>query len=540
MRGATRTKFAVGAIAIALAATACSSGSSSSSGSSGDGIVAASWGAPQNPLMPGDTNEIYGSTVIQNILTGLVSYDPKTTKLIYENAESITSTDGQNYTIKLKPGWKFTDGTPVTAASYVDAWNYAALSTNAQLNSYYFSVIKGYGAVAPTSGKPTATTLSGLKVVNDTTFTVALNQKFATWPQSLGFLVYDPLPTSFFKSPTTWAKNPVGDGEYKISSYTPNQAMNLVPNADYQGTQKVQNKGVDLKVYTSPTSAFADLQSNKLDIDNNIPTSNLTTAKTTLNGRFATSPSSETVYMGFPMYQSNWNTAGARLVRQGLSMAIDRPTITKKILNGIATPATDFTSPVLGVDGGYKAGLCGSVCDYNPTEAKKMIEEGGGIPGGQLTLSYNSDGPNADWINAVCNSINNTMGSNTACVGKPYTTFASFRTAVTNKQMTSAFRSAWSMDYPLASDYLQPLFTTSGSSNDSHYSNSTVDSLVSLAFTQDTPQSNADLQKAEVQLTHDMPMIPLWYQDNAYGWSANAKNVSMDAFGVPVYYAITK
>jgi len=35
------------------------------------------------------------------------------------------------HSIKLKPGWTSHDGTPVTAQSYVNAWNYTALSTNA-------------------------------------------------------------------------------------------------------------------------------------------------------------------------------------------------------------------------------------------------------------------------------------------------------------------------------------------------------------------------------------------------------------------------
>ena len=543
MRGATRAQLVVGATCIALAATACSSGSSSSSsgGSSGSTAVTALWGIPQNSLMPGNTNEINGGKVIQNILTGLISYDPKTSAAVMENAKSITTSDQQNFTVTLKPGLKFSDGTPVTASSYVDAWNYAALATNKQLNGSYFAIVKGYNALAPASGNPTATTMSGLKVVNPTTFTVALVAKNSTWPQSLGFLGFDPLPASFFKNPAAWAKLPVGNGPYKISSYTVNQEMDLVPNPEYQGAQTPQNKGVDLKVYTDPTAAYADLQSNKLDIDDTIPTSDLPNVKSDLDGRFINTPSGTTAYIGFPLYQPDWSTAQARQVRVGLSMAIDRATISQKIFNDTVTPATEFTNPVLGDAGGYKANLCGANCQYNPTKAKQLIDSAGGLPGGQMSIAYNSDGGNADWVNAVCNSINNTLGNNNACVGKPTTNFADLRNMITDKQLTSAFRTAWSMDWPLAVDFLEPLFTTNGAANDSHYSNANFDSLINQANAASTTnQANTLLQQAEGQLVTDMPLIPLWYENSTAGYSANVSNVIMDGFKIPVYWAVNK
>ncbi|MCZ9344396.1 ABC transporter substrate-binding protein, partial [Streptomyces sp. TRM76130] len=79
--------------------------------------------------------------------------------------------------------------------------------------------------------------------------------------------------------------------------------------------------------------------------------------------------------------------------------AIDREQITKTIFHGTRTPATDWTSPVLGADGGYEEGLCGEACQYRPDEARKLIEEGGGLPGGQVKITYNSDtGSHKQWV----------------------------------------------------------------------------------------------------------------------------------------------
>ena len=176
-------------------------------------------------------------------------------------------------------------------------------------------------------------------------------------------------------------------------------------------------------------------------------------------------------------------------------MAINRQQITEQIFQNTRTPATDWTSPVLGDAGGYKAGLCGDACTYNPTKAKKLIQQGGGIPGGQITICYNADtGSHKEWVDAVCNSINNALGNNKACVGAPVGTFADFRNQITNKQMTDPFRAGWQMDYPLIQNFLQPLYYTDASSNDSHYSNPKFDKLVNQA------NAETDTQRGRRQL----------------------------------------
>ncbi|MDH6135048.1 oligopeptide transport system substrate-binding protein [Kitasatospora sp. MAA4] len=543
MPAATRARWAViAATSLALVVTGCSSSSNSSSsgGTNSAGVVTAWWGDPQNPLEPANTNEVNGGAVLNMIFTGLVSYDPKTSKANNANADSITSTDQQNWTVKLKPGWKFSDGTPVTASSYVDAWNYGALVTNKQVNASFFGYIDGFNDVAPATGAPKAQTMSGLKVVDDNTFTVALSQKFSTWPQTLGYSAYYPLPKTFFSNHAGYLNQPIGNGPYEIASWTRSQKMQLRPNTQYSGTIKPQNGGIDLKVYTDTNAAYADLQSGNLDVDNGVPNSALKTIQSDLNGRYLNQPAGIIQTISFPLYQANWSTDNAKLVRQGISMAIDRATITKVVFTGTRTPATEWTSPVLGAAGGYQAGICGDACNYDPAKAKALIQQGGGIPGGQLTISYNADGPHKEWVDATCNSINNAMGNTTSCVGRPVGTFADFRNQITSKQMTGAFRTGWQMDYPLIQDFLQPVYTTDGSSNDSHYSNQQFDALVSQANAQPDPANSVkDFQTAEKMLATDMPAIPLWYQNGTVGWSSKVSNVMLDPFSVPVYTSIT-
>jgi len=549
MRGAKSAKWVVGAAVIALAATACSSSDDSdgkdkakASGSSSNGIVRAWWGDPQNPLEPANTNEVQGGKVLDMIFMNLKEYDA-TGKPNLEAADSITSTDQQNFTIKIKPDLKFSDGTPVTASSFVDAWNYGALVTNKQLNSYFFADIDGYAAVHPDDEKaaPTAKTMSGLKVVDDHTFTVKLSQKFSTWPDRLGYKAFAPLPKVFFDNHAEYLKKPIGDGPYMIESYTKGASMKLVPNPNYTGPSKPKNKGVLLKVYTSSDTAYADLQSGQLDVLDDIPAADLPHVKDDLGGRYLNSPAGIIQTFSFPMYKAEWNKPGMEKVRQGISMAIDRKTITDKIFGGTRTPALDLTSPVLGATGGYSDSLAGDSVKYDPVKAKQLITEGGGIPGGQMKLGYNADsGSHKEWVDAVCNSINHVLGNNKACVGAPTGTFADFRDQITKGQMTQPFRSGWQMDYPLIDDFITPLYATGGSSNDSKYSNTTVDNLIKQANAEpDKAKSISLYQQAEKQVLTDMPVVPLWYQNGQAGWSSKVSNVKENAFSYPIFTDIT-
>ncbi|MFI1096761.1 ABC transporter substrate-binding protein [Streptomyces sp. NPDC020917] len=542
MRGAKSAKWVIGAAVVALAATACGSGSDNAGGSN-DGIVRAWWGDPQNPLEPANTNEVQGGKVLDMIFMNLKEYDPQTGKANLEAADSITTTDQQNFTIKLKPNLKFSDGTPVTASSFVDAWNYGALVTNKQLNSYFFADIDGYDAVHPEKegAAPTAKTMSGLKVVDDSTFTVKLTQKFSTWPDRLGYKAFAPLPKSFFTDHAGYLNKPVGDGPYKVESYSKGSSMKLVPNPYYTGPSKPKNKGVLLKVYTDSNTAYADLQAGNLDVLDDIPAEQLSHAKSDLGGRYLNQPAGIIQTVSFPLNQKSWNAPGMDKVRLGLSMAIDRKTITQKIFQGTRTPASDLTSPVLGASGGYSADIAGQATTYDPVKAKQLIQEGGGIPGGHMTIGYNADsGSHKQWVDAVCNSINNTLGNDKACVGAPTGTFADFRNQITKGQMTQPFRSGWQMDYPLIDDFLTPLYATGGSSNDSHYSNPQFDALIKQANAEpDTAKATALYQDAEKLLFKDMPVIPLWYQNGEAGWSSRVSNVTENAFSYPVYTDIT-
>ncbi|MBL1286009.1 ABC transporter substrate-binding protein [Streptomyces sp. NE06-03E] len=536
MRGATQARWAACAVAVALAATACGGGDSGGGGGA-DGIVSSSWGDPQNPLEPANTNEVQGGKVLDMVFRGLVRYDPKTGEAKNEIAQKIDSKDSQNFTITIKDNWTFSNGEKITAKSFVDAWNYGAALKNNQKNAYFFQYIDGYDKVHPESGSASATTLSGLKVVNDTTFTAKLSQKFSLWPDTLGYAAFVPLPKVFYTDHDAWLSKPVGNGPYTIDQYAKGSSMNLRRWDDYPGADKAQNGGIDLKVYTDNNTAYTDLTAGNLDLVDDVPASQLKNVKADLGDRYINTPAGIIQTLAFPFYEKAWDTPGAIKVRQGLSMAINRDQITQQIFQQTRTPASDWTSPVLGEEGGFKKGLCGPACEYDKAEAKKLIQEGGGIPGGQLKISYNADtGSHKEWVDAVCNSINNVMGNNKACVGAPVGTFADFRSQVSTQKLTGAWRAGWQMDYPLIQNFLQPLYYTNAPSNDGKWSNQKFDDLVDKANAEsDKAKAVTTFQDAEKVLVEQMPVIPLWYQNGSAGYSDRVENVSLNPFSVPVY-----
>ncbi|MFH8928608.1 ABC transporter substrate-binding protein [Streptomyces pristinaespiralis] len=539
MRGATHAKWAACAIAVVLTAAACGGGSDSG-GSGADGIVSSSWGDPQNPLEPANTNEVQGGKVLAMIFRGLKQYDPKTGEAKDMLAESIETKDSVNFTVTVRPGWKFSNGEAVTARSFVDAWNYGAHLRNNQRNAYFFGYIDGYEKVHPEKGQPSAQTLSGLKVTGDRTFTVKLSQKFSTWPDTLGYAAFAPLPRAFFDDHDAWLAKPVGNGPYLVDSYARGSQMSLRRWDGYNGPDKAQNGGIDLKVYTDNNTAYTDLIAGNLDLVDDVPASQLKNVKADLGDRYINTPAGIIQTLAFPYYDKQWNTADGAKVRTGLSMAINRKQITDTIFQQTRTPAKDWTSPVLGEEGGFDPTLCGKACEYDPAEAKRLIAEGGGLPGGRVTLTYNADtGSHKDWVDAVCNSIKNALGNDRACVGNPVGTFADFRNQIIQSKMPGPFRAGWQMDYPLIQNFLQPLYYTNASSNDGKWSNKKFDDLVDKANAETDPAAAvAAFKEAEKVVRDEMAAIPLWYQNGSAGYSERVSNVALNPFSVPVYEEI--
>jgi oligopeptide transport system substrate-binding protein len=553
MSAVPRARWLAGLAAIALVAAACSSGGkndsensptpgASDTGTKSGGVISVNASEPQNPLVPSNTNEVGGGNVLDTLFKGLVDYDPKG-NVRNQVAESIESSDGQHYTVKLKQDWKFTNGEPVIADNFIDAWNYGAYEPNAQLNSWWYEPIAGYedlqcadhNADDSCKGEPKAKEMSGLKKVDDYTFTIELTAPQATFPLQLGYVTWAPLPKVAFEDMAKFGENPIGNGPYKLDSWEHNVQIKVVKNPDFKGDPAAKNDGVIFKIYQSQDAAYADLLAGNLDVLTAIPSSAFATFESELGDRAINQPAGIFQSFTFPLYQKEWQGENGKKLRHALSMAIDRESITKAIFQGTRSPAKDFSSPVVN---GFDENICGELCTYQPEKAKALLTEAGGFKG-TLGIAYNADGGHKEWVDAVCNSITNTLG--VKCEGKAYPDFKSLRADVTAGKMTTAFRTGWQMDYPGLDNFLGPLYSAAAGANDARYNNPAFEDLLKKGNTASSPEEAIKFfQDAEKILAEDMPAVPLWNSNATGGYAKGVNGVEFDVFSVPVFSQITK
>ena len=331
-----------------------------------DGVVRANGTEPQNPLIPSNTNETGGGRIVDLLFAGLVSY-ASDGSVKNEVAESIETSDNQNFTVKIKDGWTFSDGTPVTADSFIKAWNYGALLSNAQLSSYFYELIEGYSAEKDSE-------LTGLAKVDDLTFTIKLTAPASDFAKRLGYAAYYPLPESAYADMEAFGQAPIGNGPYTLSSWEHDSQAVLVKSPSYQGVRSAKNEGVTFTFYTDYGSAYNDLLADAVDVLDAIPDSALSSFKSELGDRAINQPGAVTQCFAINVNSEHWKMDDeGRARRAALSRAIDRKQICDTLYYSTRTPASDFTSPSIA---GWKEDVPGNeVLQFDEAEAKSLWEK---------------------------------------------------------------------------------------------------------------------------------------------------------------------
>ncbi len=543
MRLTRRTRLAGVALitAASLTLAACGGGSDDKSGGGGgssNAVITSFSVQPQNPLVPTNTNEVGGGNIVDLIFAGLISYKVDGSSE-NEVADSITSEDNKLWTVKIKSGWKFSDGTDVTAASFVDAWNYGADPANKQLGAYFFNPIVGTDEEGSAEGG--AKMLSGLKVVDDTTFTIELKQPESDFPSRLGYSSYFPLPAVAFDDIAAFGKKPIGNGPYDFESMKNNVEAVLVPSKTYEGVRPAKNGGVTLKFYENSDTAFSDVQAGNLDVLDQVPPSALTTYLKDDSIQSFNEPGSPNSTITIPESLPGFGKGEeGNLRRQAISKAINREEITDKIFDGARIASTDFSSPLMP---GFTEDIAGQdVLKFDAAAAKDLWAKADAIAPfkGDFVIAYNGDGPgNKEWIEATVNQLKNNLGI--SAKPKAFSTFAELRDEVTNRTIGTAFRTGWQPDYPSIYNYLAPLFGTGAGSNDGDYSNKEVDSLLSKsAGAQDDTERYKLYADVQAILFKELPAIPLWNQSIAAAAAKGVNNVVFNWQNKPELQEITK
>ncbi|WP_225729352.1 MULTISPECIES: ABC transporter substrate-binding protein [unclassified Nocardia] len=503
-----------------------------------DAVISYNGTEPESPLVPGDTVEVGGIKVLGALFKGLVEYDPKTAVPRNAIAESIKTTDSKVYTITLKPGWTFQDGTPVTAKSFVDAWNFTAYGPNHQKGASLLSHIQGFGQVnssadvSPAAAGPAPVKeMSGLRVVDDRTFVVTLNAPFAVFPSQLGSVQFFPLPASFYRDPAAFKAHPIGDGPFEFVSYKPGSNI-VVRRYDKYAGEKPHIGGIEYRFYRNLDDAYADVVANKLDYLDFAPWTALVNDryKSEVGDRSVSQPYIGMQGISFPVYDRRY--ADPR-VRQAISMAIDRVGLIQKVFLGHRVPADGIVPPDMP---GAASHQCGDLCTYQPQRAKELFDSTGFT--GPVELASNVDSANEAWMRVACDYIAQSLARPCNFVSVP--SLGEFRRQIDSHTMTMPFRSALVAEYPSIENFLNQAYRTGGSVNAGLYSNPAVDALLTRADAAPTEQDGWKLyQEAERIVLQDMPSTPIWFQSALSIWSSRMHNVQPTQFRELDLYSVT-
>lgn len=507
----------------------------------GPGVIIAYGSEPQNPLVTTNTNESGGGDILQNLYAGLVRYAPDGS-IINDHAESIEANDdGTEFRFRLKPGWTFTNGEPVTAHSYVDAWNYGAYGPNTQFQQSFFDLIEGYDEVSPADSE--VAELRGLEIVDDLEFIVRLNRPEATFPLRLGHATYMPLPQVAFEDMAAFGEHPIGNGPYMLAegdAWLHNNSLTTVANPDFAGEHKPRNNGILFRFYSDQDTAYADLLSGRLDtIGSTVPPTAMASFETDFPESSYNGPTASSQAFIIPEWLPHFAGEEGRLRRAAISLSIDRGLITDKIFFGTRTPAVEFTALTLGdVDADVPGN---EVLGHDPERARRLWAEADAISAwdGVFEISYNADGGHQPWVEAVTNMISGTLG--VEAHGRAYPTFKQLRDEISGRTIDTAFRSGWLGDWPSVNNFLDPLYGSGGASNDGDYADPEFDALLDrAAAAPDTGAAAAAYRDAQAILMRDLPAIPLWYPNASVAWNPELRGVEIMWNAYPDYRAIEK
>lgn len=383
--------------------------------------------------------------------------------------------------------------------------------------------------------------LSGLTVVDDTTFTVELVDADPEFPIQLAYTAFFPLPEVAYENTLGYNKAPIGNGPFMFpegGQWEQDTAIDLVRYPDYAGERVPTIDGINFVITADLKTNYLEAQAGNLDVVTGIDPDFLASAPTDFPGRFGQSPSTSILYMAFPAYLPQFTKEH----RQALSMAIDRELIIEKIFNGSGEAAHSVVPSNLG----GRSEVCPS-WDYHPDEAKALWDAAGPLDG--FDVWFNAGGGHETWVEAVVNMWANTLGLDPAKVTFQTAEWADYLSHADNGEFTGPFRLGWGQDYPSPLNFLEPLCASymtaaDGGSNASEYNNPAFDEQ--LALGKEAVAASGQLQDAipfyeaaEDILCDDAQTMPIRFGLNQFVWSEDVDNVYMDSYGNVGYDLIT-
>lgn len=522
MKGLWKTACATTAL-IAVALTGCASTDANGESDASRELVIGS-SDPVPDLTPGRQSNAYGLTM--SVFSPLTFLDADG-ELSYVAAEAIDSDDQKTWTVTLRDGWTFHDGTPVTAQDYVDSWNTVAYGPNAFENSGQLAAIVGYTDLSPAEGEPTAEELSGLEVVDDLTFSVTLVQPDSQFPVQLSQAqtAFYPMPHGGGDDLEAYGRKPIGNGPFALSdAWAEGSPIVAERYEDYAGDEPTLDK-ITWVPYTDRLTSYTDTLAGNVDLAPLPATRSKQVSDDFDADHIHSFPGPGISYLGIPYWDDRYSDIR---VRQAISMAIDRDAINEAIYGGLNTPATAWTPSVMP---GNPNGVCGEYCEYDPDAAAALLAEAGGFDG-QLVIHFPGGAGHEDLFNAVANYLRQNLDID--AVARPSVGWAEFGEARNSQALDGPFFSRWGALYPSQQSTLRAMFSANPVCNNC---GGEPDAEIDAALKAADAEGGADGKAyAEVQelLAERFPVIPLFEESYNYVTSDRVKSLTASGVGEPI------
>lgn len=309
-------------------------------------------------LDPADNYELAGVNINSNLGDTLYTYKLGTSELEPQLATAMpqVSQDGLTYTIPIRQGVVFHDGTPFNAAAM-------AFSLNRFIQN---------------GGKPSALLsdiVDSVRASGEYEIEVKLKNSFAAFPSLLAFSGTTAVSPKAYEIGTGKFKPRefVGTGPYKLVQFTPN-LVRMDVFEKYWG-EKPPNQGVDFQILSSAANLYNSFRTNAVDI-----------AYQTFDPEQVESLKQQAAKNGWQAIEEKSNTATHLIlnvkqkpldnlaVRQAIALMIDRPLLVERVYKSQAQP---LYSMIPDTFDSYQPAFQTTYGDVNADKAKALLMQAG-------------------------------------------------------------------------------------------------------------------------------------------------------------------
>ena len=451
---------------------------------------------------------------LTNISEGLYRLNDKDQPVPAMATKIVKPTDnGKKYIFHIRKTAKWSNGDPVKAEDFEYSWKRSLNPANNPVYTYVFSGIKNADSII--NNKKSYKTL-GIKALGDKTLEITLDHPMAYFNKLVAMPVFMPQNKSFvqkvgIKKYGTNAKTTVSNGAFKIADWTgTNDTYKLVRNPYYWDKSAIKLDEIKYQTVKDSNTAHNLFENGKLDD----ATISGVTAKSLQKNRNLKHVSKAWTYYLQVNQRQNQPLANRKL-RQAISLVINRPELTSKVLADGSLPASSFVSPGTAIDpttGKDFSKETSFSVQPNVKKARSLWNEGKKEAGLKGSVSLSIVGDDQDVTKNVAQYLQSQL--NSKLPGVKVTIANIPDKAQQARRSEGKFDLAqwyWLADFGDPINYLG-ILTTNNTMNPGKFSDSTYDSLVQKAKNAGSQASYwRYLRQAEKRLMSQNGIIPLYY-----------------------------